>query len=161
VDTTRAKEEREGMKDRVDMSRGIVTLIAEAFGKNQAHRVLKVSQVSSVQKEKLIRFFGQFSGRSASPARARIRSPITQNRFRPRITRPPRNDKRTQGFLQHRLEVQAGTAWYKVGTDKLIFTEITFLKALSKLWPSRVGMRGVHVVEHTYGGAQSESQDKS
>ena len=46
----------------------------------------------------------------------------------------------------------------KLGTGKLIFTEITFLKTLPNFC-SRGKCRGVQVEEYMYGGAQSESQD--
>ena len=65
---------------------------------------------------------------------------------------------KASGIFTTPARTRSGTN--KLGTGKLIFTEITFLKASIKLSsPNHVGCRGVQVVEYMYGGAQSESQD--
>jgi hypothetical protein len=72
------------MKDHVDKSRGIVTLITEALTNlNQTHRALKVSQSYSAQKAKTVRFFGQVSGQitslTTSTEKANTQSHLTTN----------------------------------------------------------------------------------
>jgi hypothetical protein len=51
---------------RVDKSRGMATVIAEALAKNESKRAPQVSQTGRAKKMKLIRFLGQFSGQNTS-----------------------------------------------------------------------------------------------
>ena len=46
------------MKGHVDKSRAMETLMTEALAKNQPYRDLQVSQASSAEKTKQIRFLG-------------------------------------------------------------------------------------------------------
>jgi hypothetical protein len=55
-DRRELKKRGRGMKDRLDKSMGIVTLIVEDLAKNQSYRSLKIHQACSSLKAKLIRF---------------------------------------------------------------------------------------------------------